>query len=85
MKLCDMEDMKSLYLKLNENQIGNNGLALLGKYLEIVQLKSLEVYLRGNLYDDKGAKFLINQLCKHSTLENLKVSFWKYKSFLHSF
>lgn len=77
MKLCELPDLKSLYLKLNENKIGNNGLAVLGKYLEMVQLRSLEIYIRGNQYDDKGAKFLISQICKHVSLENLKISFWK--------
>ena len=77
MKLCEFPDLESLLMKFSENLITNQGMAFLGKFLTLVQLKSFEIYLRGNKYDDKGAVYLINQLSKHSTLENLKISFWK--------
>lgn len=77
MKLCEFPELESIYLKFNENKLTNVGMAYLGKFLTLVKLKSLEVYLRGNQYDDRGAIYLVNQICKHLTLENLKISFWK--------
>ena len=77
MRLCEMPKIECLHIHLNENKLGNAGLSFLGKYLEIVELRSLEISLRGNNYDDKGAMYLIGQVCKHKTLENLKISFWK--------
>ena len=77
LKLCEFSDLKAIYIKMNENQIGNMGLVYLAKFLTLVQLQSLEIYLRGKKYDAKGANFLISQICKQAALENLKISFWK--------
>jgi Ran GTPase-activating protein (RanGAP) involved in mRNA processing and transport len=77
LRLCEMSDLQALHLKLNDNLVSNNGLAFLGKFLEVVELESLEIFIRGNLYDDKGASYLVSQVCKHKTLKNLKISFWK--------
>lgn len=80
LKLCEFSEIKSLCLKLSENSIGNLGLVYIGKFLSLVQLESLEIYLRGNKYDSKAATFLISQICKQTSLKNLKLSFWKYSS-----
>lgn len=75
---CQISELTGLHLNLNENLITNVGLVYLGKFLSVIQLESLEIFLSGNSFDDKGAIYLLSQIGSQSRLENVQVSFSKY-------